>query len=333
MSALPQPANNLMANALVTASPNGGQGMNPIVAQQQSKALAEVQGAVAMAKHYPRNQMQSLDRILNACQRPTLAENAVYAYSKGGSEITGPSIRLAEAIAQQWGNFDFGVRELEQRPGISTMEAYAWDIETNVRRTMQFQVEHKRKTKKKGVYSLDDPREIYELTANQGSRRVRACILALIPGDVVEEAVKQCENTLKTNADNSPEAVQRMIEAFAAYGVSKEMIEKRIQRRTDSILPAQILSLRKIYASIKDGMGTLTDFFEKPQQAESPEGKTQTEQVKDKLKANTTKPAVTEPEQPPAEAKPDKPATKPSSKKPKKDEQTKLVETPPPEHH
>lgn len=234
------------------------------------REIAEVQAAMAIAKRFPRNQMKALDRILTACQRPSLAEVALYSYARGGTDITGPSIRLAEAFAQQWGNIDFGIRELDQRLGESTVQAYAWDLETNTRQTKTFQVKHRRHTKK-GGYNLEDPRDIYEMVANQGARRVRACILGIIPGDVVEAAVAQCEATLKAKADISPEAVKKMVQAFASYGVTQAQIETRIQRKLDSITPAQIISLRKVYNSLKDGMSKAGDWFDESMPAPEPE--------------------------------------------------------------
>lgn len=228
------------------------------VAQRE---IAEVQAAMAIAKRFPRNQAKALDRILVACQRPTLAESALYSYARGGTDITGPSIRLAEVAAQQWGNITFGIRELDQRTGESTVEAFAWDLETNTRQTKTFQVKHYRHTKK-GGYNLSDPRDIYELVANQGARRLRACILGIIPGDIIEAAVQECESTLKAKADISPEAVKKMVEVFAPYGVTKEMLETRIQRKLEGITPAQIISLRKVYNSLKDGMSKSLDWFD-----------------------------------------------------------------------
>lgn len=225
------------------------------------REIAEVQASMTIAKRFPRNQAQAIDRIMIACQRPTLAESALYSYARGGTEITGPSIRLAEAIAQQWGNLDFGIRELEQRNGESTVEAYAWDLETNTRQKKIFQVRHKRYTKK-GIYDLTDPRDIYELVANNAARRLRACILGIIPGDVVEAAQNQCEQTLKAKADISPEAISKMVKAFEGFQVSKEQIEARIQRKLESITAAQVVALRKIYNSMKDGMSKAGDWFE-----------------------------------------------------------------------
>lgn len=253
-----------------------------MVEVEQQRAISEVQGAIVLAKKFPRNQIECMDRINIACQRPGLAEQSLYSYSRGGTEITGPSIRLAEAIAQNWSNLQFGIKELEQRNGESTVESFCWDMETNVRQVKTFQVKHERHTKK-GNYKLEDPRDIYELTANQGARRLRACILGIIPGDVIDAAVTQCEETLKAKADTSPEALKKLVEAFSNYHVTKEQIEKRIQRHLDTITAAQLVQLRKVYNSIKDGMSSPADWFEVL--AGNEETKTDAgESLKDKIK-------------------------------------------------
>lgn len=231
----------------------------------QHRAIAEVQAAMMIAKANPRDPVAAMDRILNSCTRPTLANAAVYQYSRGGSDVVGPSIRLAEAMAQQWGNMQFGIREVEQRRtssgSESTVQAYAWDVETNTRREVTFTVPHERHTKQ-GKKALTDPRDVYELVANQGSRRLRACILAVIPGDVTEAAVAQCDVTMHATADTSPEAIQKLVQAFAVYRVNQQQLEKRIQRRMDAIQPAQVVALRKVYASLRDGMSKPEDWFD-----------------------------------------------------------------------
>ncbi len=234
---------------------------NAVAETDQQRAIAETQAAMIIAKRFPRDQKAAMDRILMAAARPTLAEQSLYSYSRGGSEITGPSIRLAEALAQNWGNIQFGIRELEQRNGESSVEAFAWDIETNTRQVKVFQVPHIRHTRS-GTKRLEDPRDIYEMVANQGARRLRACILGVIPGDVIEGAVKQCELTMKTNLEITPEFIAQMLDRFAEFGVVKEQIEIRIQRRIDAMTPALAVQLKKIYTSMKDGMSKPDDWFE-----------------------------------------------------------------------
>lgn len=279
--------NEITANPFAASVPAQARQSGTAVAQSdQQRAIAEVQAAMMIARMNPRDQIAAMDRILNACARPTLADAAVYTYSKGGSDVSGPSIRLAEAMAQAWGNMQFGIRELDQANGESTVQAYAWDVETNTRREITFQVPHVRHTRK-GAYKLEDPREIYELVANQGSRRLRACILAVIPGDVTEAAVSQCETTMRTKADTSPEAMQKMVSAFEPFGVTKEQIERRIQRRLEAIQPAQVVSLKKIYASLRDGMSSTSDWFD-AQDTDAPQSTptaSRTDSVKAKARA------------------------------------------------
>ncbi|CAJ9927848.1 DNA single-strand annealing protein RecT-like protein [Burkholderia pseudomallei] len=234
--------------------------------QDQSRELAETQVKYLMAQQFPRDVIANTDKILNAFTRPTLAEQSQYQFSRGGSDISGPSIRAAEAMAQQWGNIEQGFRERSRGvdgKGVpfSEVEAFCVDLESRTTKRLQFIVRHWRDTKS-GGYQLKDERDIYELIANQAQRRVRACILALIPGDVVDAAMQQAAVTLNAKADTSPEAVQKIIAAFDGFGVTKEHIEKRIQRRLDAITPAQVVTLKRIYASLRDGMSGPEEWFE-----------------------------------------------------------------------
>lgn len=234
--------------------------------QDQSRELAETQVKYLMAQQFPRDVIANTDKILNAFTRPTLAEQSQYQFSRGGSDISGPSIRAAEAMAQQWGNIEQGFRERSRgvdAKGVpfSEVEAFCVDLESRTTKRLQFIVRHWRDTKS-GGYQLKDERDIYELIANQAQRRVRACILALIPGDVVDAAMQQAVVTLNATADTSPEAVQKIIAAFDQFSVTKEHIEKRIQRRLNAITPAQVVALKRIYASLRDGMSGPEEWFE-----------------------------------------------------------------------
>lgn len=277
---------NPFASAPVVAAPQQASAQAVI-----AREVGEVHAGLVIAKSYPRDQKSAVDRILMACARPGLASKAVYEYARGGNEITGPSIRLAEVLAREWGNVFAGVIELSRASGVSECMAFAWDLETNYREERRFQVKHWRDTKR-GGYQLTDERDIYEAIANAGARRKRACILALIPGDVQESALEQCHETLAAKVDTSPERVAKMVEAFGKYQVTAGMIEKRIQRRLDTITPAQMLWLGRIFTSLADGVGTVGDWFEaEPKAPVETTGNatppaTRTEAVKQQLRKN-----------------------------------------------
>lgn len=235
---------------------------NVMASAQESKMVQEVQAAMTVAKKFPRNQAECYQNIMASCQRKSLADQALYAYQKGGQLVSGPSIRLAEVLAQNWGNIDFGIRVLNQDANSSTVEAYAWDMQTNTRSTKIFNVPHEMKAK--GVIKkLTDPRDIYELTANMGARRMRACIMAVIPGDLIESAVEVCEKTMAIT-DGTPKAdrIKALIDKFNEVDVKVEHIEKRLGHKIDATSETELVELRKIYKSIRDGFSGREAFFD-----------------------------------------------------------------------
>ena len=228
-----------------------------------TRQAQEVQVAMLAAKKFPRDQVGAFNNILRACQRKKLAESSMYEYPRGGEKITGPSIRLAEAIAQNWGNIDFGFMELEQRNGVSQVMAYAWDLETNARQTKLFSVPHIRHTRK-GDYPLTDPRDIYELVANQAARRVRACILGIVPGDVVEAAVERCNKTLREGYEEPlVDRVRTMAMVFEKeFSVTLPMLEKYLGCKSEAFSENDFARLKKVYVALRDGMAKREDYFE-----------------------------------------------------------------------
>ncbi len=227
-------------------------GMTEVEARQ----LAEIRGKMVLARQFPRDPALSLQRILVECENPKLAESATYSYPRGDAEVKGPSIRLAEVIASYWGNFTCGVTELEQRSGESTVKAYAWDLESNYSDEKVFTVPHVRSTRK-GNYTLSDPRDIYELVANQGARRKRACIFSVIPTYLVEAAVEKCNETLEASLNKEGiEAVRvKMLSVFQTLdeSITKEILEAKIGKPFDTFNSKDIVKLRNLYNAIKDG--------------------------------------------------------------------------------
>ena len=85
------------------------------VAIEASRAIAEAQGKLIIAKRFPRDEVQAYSRVVQACQRKGIAEKAFYSYNRGGGVVSGPTIRFAEELARCWGNIDYGIKELSQK--------------------------------------------------------------------------------------------------------------------------------------------------------------------------------------------------------------------------
>lgn len=247
-----------------------------------SREMEEVKGQIFMAKQFPRNVFQAEQRILDTCRRPALAQVAMYQYPRGGQRVTGPSIRLAEAIAQNWGNLSYGIQELEQRNGESVAKAFCWDLETNVRQEKVFTVKHSMKAKGT-IKKLDDPRDIYEKVANDGARRLRSCILGIIPGDIIDKAIVQCYETLAGNSQGPlKDRIAKALRSYKEqYRVTQEMIEAKFGYDADSFTEYDYVELINIFNSLKDGLSKVEDWFNKE------DGKKQSSGLGDDFKART----------------------------------------------
>ncbi len=228
---------------------------------ESARAIAEAQGKLVIAKRFPRNEALAYDEAMQACRRMGLAEDAFYAFPRGGETISGSTVQLARELARIWGNIEHNIRELSRKEGVSEMQAFAWDLQTNTLVTQNFTVRHWRDTKK-GGYALSDERDIYELTANQGARRLRSCIFAVLPSDLVKAAEEECRKTLAGNNDEPiKDRVRKMVAGFSRFGVTAAMIEARLGHSLDAVLPEELSEFRSIYNSLKDGVTKAGDWF------------------------------------------------------------------------
>ena len=248
-----------MNNGVMSQLDNINQGT---VAIEASRAIAEAQGKLVIAKRFPRDEVQAYNRVAQACQRKGIAEKAFYSYNRGGGTVSGPTIRFAEELARCWGNIDYGIKELSQDEGKSEMQAYAWDLETNAQSVQNFTNPHIREVGGKAKI-LTSQRDIYEINANMGARRLRSRILAILPTDLVDMAIAECKKTLAGNNDEPLiDRVKKMIVAFGKIGVTQEQIEKRLGRKVDTMTVDDFTDYIGIYNAIKQGESKIAEWFE-----------------------------------------------------------------------
>lgn len=237
------------------------------VAVESSRAIAEAQGKLIMAKRFPRNYTESYAKAMEACQRKGFAEKAFFSYPRAGQTVTGVTIRFAEELARVYGNLDYGIKEMSHEEGKSEMQAYCWDLETNTISSQNFTVEHIMETKQ-GNRKLTSQRDIYERTANDGARRLRSRILAILPPDLVEDCINECKKTLAgQNEIPLIDKIKNMVTAFAKMGVTKEMLEKRLKHTIETVNSDELMEYIGIYNGLKQKETTISDWFEQPKTA------------------------------------------------------------------
>ena len=230
---------------------------------EQSRAIAEVQAAVVVAQQVPRDVQAAVNAMRESCQQPALAARAFFRFPRAGQQITGPSIHLARELARIWGNIQYGIHELrrDDAAGESEMQAFAWDVQTNTRNASTFIVPHRRDTTS-GQKALTDLRDIYENNANNGARRVREAIFAVLPPWFVEEAKSACMATIE-NGGGKPIA-QRVADAIAWYerkGVKARQLEDKVGTARADWTGVELAQLEVISRSLSNGETTVADEF------------------------------------------------------------------------
>lgn len=237
------------------------------IAVESSRAIAEAQGKLIMAKKFPRNYTYAYSKAIEACQRKGFAEKAFFSYPRAGQTVTGVTIRFAEEMARCYGNLDYGIKEMSHEEGKSEMQAYCWDLETNTISSQNFTVEHILETRQ-GNRKLTSQRDIYERTANDGARRLRSRILAILPPDLVEDCIAECIKTLAgQNTMPLIDRVKGMVAAFNKLGVTNEMLEKRLGHTIESTSADELVEYLSIFNGLKQKETTISDWFEQPKTA------------------------------------------------------------------
>lgn len=229
---------------------------------ESSRAIAEAQGKLIIAKRFPRDEITAYAKAIEACRRPAMAEKAFYSFPRGRETVEGPTIRFAEELARCWGNIDYGIKELSQDDGKSEMQAYAWDLETNAQSVQNFTNPHQREVKGKMV-ALTSQRDIYENNANMATRRLRARILAILPSWFVDDCIAECKKTLAGQND-APliDRVKKMVVQFSKYGVTQEMVERRLKRKIDTMTADDFVEYTGIFNAIKNGESRTSEWFD-----------------------------------------------------------------------
>lgn len=231
-------------------------------AVEQTRAIAEVQAAVVVAQQAPRDIDRAQRDMYRSCAQKSLAEKAFYRFPRGRETVSGPSVQLARELARCFGNVQYGVTELRRDDvyGQSEMQAWAWDLETNTRSSTTFIVPHRR-DKRGGSEVLTDMRDIYESNANNGARRLREMIFAILPGWYTEDAITACYETLAGDAGDLPTRIQQCVEAFGKLGVRQPQLEQKAGGPVAKWTPYDLAQMQVIYRSLVRGETSKEDEF------------------------------------------------------------------------
>jgi len=230
----------------------------------------EIKAAVVLAKRFPRNEPDIYTKMVSLCERKTFADKAYYSFPRGGATVKGPGVHLARELARLWGNMRYGTDIIDDNDDYRKIRSWAWDIETNTKATMEdsfpklvYRNSYENGVKA-GAWVTADPRQLRELTNKSGAIGIRNCILELIPSDFTEDALNKIYKTVAESVGDTKtsETIKQIITKFKEMGVSVDMIERKLRHPLSEISPSDVVELRGIYSSIKDGNSKISEYFQ-----------------------------------------------------------------------
>lgn len=225
----------------------------------------EIQGAIIVARRFPRNEEAAFEKLMRSSRRTSFAEEAEYSFPRGGATVTGPSVSLAREAARVWGNIRYGLEVVLDTSEERHIRGWAWDLETNTKVAAEdfFQKLIQRKQKGGGgsQWVKPDERDLRELTFRRGAILVRNCLLQLMPRDLIEDARAQSRATLAKDAAQDPDSARKaVLRAFSEINVSAEQLQGYLGHPVGQSSPEEIAELRAVYQSIKDGNSTWAEY-------------------------------------------------------------------------
>lgn len=225
-------------------------------------ARAEIDQQIATARAMPRSLKHAVDNILTlATLDAESAEECVYALPRGGKPIKGPSVRLAEIIASQWGNCRVGARvvHVDRFEKFVEAEGVFHDLETNTATTARVR---RRISDKNGRVFNDD---MIVVTGNAACAIAkRNAILGAVPKAVWRKSYQAVESVIAGDVKTLVERREKAMKAFAAFGVKPDQVLAAIAvAGLEEIGIDHLTTLMGMHSALKSGEATVEEMFPK----------------------------------------------------------------------
>lgn len=223
------------------------------------------------------------------------------------SIIEGPSIRLAEIIANSWGNIRIATRIVGNDGKFITAQGACHDLESNVIQVVE--VKRSICTSKGFTFSAD----MQVVTGNAAASIARRnAILAVIPQAIFKNLYAKIKTKAIGDVQNNLENRRaKMLKTYALAGVNSDMLCKHLGvQAVDDITAEMVVNLASLWNALRDGQTTIEETFKKPaaEAAAAQKVREKNAAAKDRIAASaagaraktSTAPAAAEEDLPPA---------------------------------
>jgi hypothetical protein len=178
-------------------------------------------------------------------------------------EIRGASIRLAEIVANSWGNLHAATRIVENDGRWITSEAVAWDLESNVKISVQNKISIWFGEKQgKGGYQSNQYMQTV-LAAASSAKALRNAIFKVVPKALVDRVLERAMSFAVGDQKTIYSKLTAVVDKLVKMGIDKEkMLAYYGQETVNGLTPDDLQSLIGIGTAIKEKHIKIEEVFE-----------------------------------------------------------------------
>lgn len=220
---------------------------------------AEIDTQIATAHAFPRSIGKFMQSALSmATISEDIAASCSYSLPRGGRNLDGPSIRLAEIVVASYGNVRVTARIIANDGKFITAQGSCHDLESNA----AAQIEVKRRiTDRSGKTFNDDMQTIVGNAAC--AIAYRNVVFKIIPAALIQPIYDKAREVARGTAETLKTRRDKALDYFRALGVKDEQICAVLDiKKIEDIDLDKLQTLTGIRAAIKNGESTLKDIFD-----------------------------------------------------------------------
>lgn len=245
---------------------NSNDGDMEIVQPSALEAIsnAEINQSIATARRFPR-QLTSVKLAMMsfATLDQETAESCFYTLPRGGKNIQGPSVRLAEIAISCYGNLRVASRVIStvttgDSPHV-VIQAVAMDLEKNVSISIEKRRRIVGKRKAGGVIDEDD----INLASNAGSAiALRDAVFKVVPLALIKPVFDAARKVAIGDERTLNDRRAKCMETFAKMGIPKERVLHKLEKKSiEDIGLSELETLIGFYNALKEGEVRIDEAF------------------------------------------------------------------------
>lgn len=219
---------------------------------------AEIDMQIATAKAFPRSIKMFIDKAMSiATVTENVAASCIYAVSRQGKSIQGPSVRLAEIVCSAYGNIRSGARVISNDGKTITAQGICHDLETN--NCVTIEVKRRITTKEGRTFSED----MQVVTGNAACAiAFRNAVFKVVPAAVANEVYEAVKKVAVGDEKTLTERRKQAVKYMNDQGATNEQICEALGvKKIEDIDLEKLGVLRGMASAIKNGEATVKELF------------------------------------------------------------------------